>query len=345
MDSRLGTERSRVARTSGSRSGTEQKRAAQPPGSRAALLALGAAGALGTLAFTYSPGSAPQNKVLLIGIDGIRPDVLAEVDTPSLDALIADGAYSDRALTTRPTVSGPAWSSMLTGVWPEKHGVLSNDFTSNRYGEYPDFLTRIEAARPELETYAVADWLPLVTETAGGPLIGSAPDRVVALNGYELGWAEADAHAVDSAIVALGDPDLDALFVYLGDPDETSHRAASIGEPYREAIRRADALVGRLVAAVRGRVTYPTEDWLILVSTDHGRRPDGGHGGDTPEETTIFLLAHGPSVSGARIEGEPRIVDVAVTALVHLGIEIDPAWGLDGVSVGIGAGTREAASR
>ncbi len=93
--------------------------------------------------------------------------------------------------------------------------------------------------------------------------------------------------------------------------------------------------MGQLLAAVRARPTYAQEDWLILVSTDHGRREDGGHGGDTPEERTIFYLAFGPSVEPGVLPDTVHIVDVAVTALAHLGIEADPAWGLDGAVVGL----------
>ncbi len=89
------------------------------------------------------------------------------------------------------------------------------------------------------------------------------------------------------------------------------------------------------MAAVRARPTYAQEDWLILMSTDHGRTADGDHGGDTPEERTIFYLASGPSTVVGTLEGTPAIVDVPVTALAHLGIDIDPAWSLDGKVVGL----------
>jgi predicted AlkP superfamily pyrophosphatase or phosphodiesterase len=278
---------------------------------------------------------AKARKVLLIGIDGARPDILADVHTPQLDSLIANGAYSDSAVTTRPTLSGPAWSSMLTGVWPAKHGVLTNRFQKNRYTQYPDFLTRVEQVHPELETFVVADWLPLVADDSGGPLFGEAPDVKVVLNGYDLGWAEADEQSVDAAVEHLRTADPDALFVYLGNPDETSHQTGAIGEDYRAAIELADRHVGRLVAAVRSRPNYAEEDWLVLVSTDHGRRADGGHGGSSPEEQTIFVLASGPSATRGRIEGKPEIVDVAVTALAYLGIPLDPAWELDGEVIGL----------
>ena len=274
-------------------------------------------------------------KVLLIGIDGVRPDVLAEVPTPSVDSLVATGSYTAHARTGLPSVSGPSWSSMLTGVWPEKHGVVDNDFTGKRYDLYPDFLTRIERIRPELATFAVVDWKPLGTAEDGMPTIGDGIDVKHVLDGYEVGWAEGDERSVALAVEHLASADPDALFVYLGNPDEVSHEHESIGLEYRDAIALADAHVGRLVAALRARTTYAQEDWLILVSTDHGRTSAGGHGGDTPEERAIFFLASGRAAVVGTPSDSVRIVDVPVTALAHLGIPADPAWGLDGRVVGI----------
>ncbi len=294
-----------------------------------------AAGVGATIASGLAGQDAPTKKVLLIGIDGVRPDVLAEVRTPNIDALAEAGAFSDQANTTRPTISGPAWSSMLIGAWPDKHNVRNNNFAGNRYSEYPDFLTRIEQVRPELETFVAADWLPLVTDDSGGPLIGGAVDQMVIHDGYEVGWAEADGLGVEAAVEALRTSDPDAMFVYLGNPDETSHHVGSIGTEYREAIELSDEHVGRLVTAVRTRDTYAGEDWLILISTDHGRSAGGGHGGDSPEETTIFFLAHGPSVLVGPIGDTPQIVDIAVTALTHLGVAIQPEWALDGKAIAL----------
>lgn len=274
-------------------------------------------------------------KVLVIGIDGVRPDVLAEVPTPALDGLAARGTFSDRARTTYPSVSGPGWSSFLTGVWPDKHGVTDNEFVGRRYDAFPDFLTRIEQERPELNTFAVSDWLPLVRLDGGMPTVSDAVDVKHVLDGYELGWSEADSASVALAVAHLAEADPDALFVYLGNPDETSHHHASIGAEYRAAIAEADGHVARLMEAVHARPSFDREDWLVVVSTDHGRRADGGHGGDTPEERTTFLLVSGPGALRGAPERAPAVVDVAVTALAHFGIALDPAWDLDGRPVGL----------
>jgi hypothetical protein len=281
-------------------------------------------------------------KVLLIGIDGVRPDVMREAGTPNLNELIRTGAFSDRARTGLPTLSGPSWTSMLTGVWKEKHGILSNDFPfpNNQLDRYPDFLTRIERQNPSLRTFAVADWPPLLEVQAaegdpGVPVLGHAIDVRVALDGGRVGWAEADERSVDAAVHEIRENDPAALFVYLGNPDEVSHHTGSIEDEYRASIVRADRHIGRLVEAVQSRSTLPAEDWLILVSTDHGRRSDGGHGGDSPQERTIFFVASGSSVRQGYILTPPRIVDVAATALQHMGMPPRDEWRLDGIPVGL----------
>jgi arylsulfatase A-like enzyme len=270
-------------------------------------------------------------KVLLIGIDGVRADVLMEVPTPHFDALANGGTLTLRTRTTTPSMSGPAWSSMLTGVWPGKHGVVDNEFVGRRYDAWPGFLDRIEAVRPELSTFAVVDWTPLMDLEGGSTAIGPAVDRRELLDGYELGWAEADARATALAVQHLSSADPDALFVYLGNADETSHETGAIGPEYREAIALADEHIGLLIGAMRARPTFPQENWLVIVSTDHGRRADGGHGGDSVEEMTTFLLVSGPGASAEPAVRDTYIVDVAATALTHLGLDIDPAWDLDGV--------------
>ena len=284
----------------------------------------------------------PVPKVLLVGIDGVRPDVMRQVATPNINALIRDGAFSDRAQTGLPTLSGPSWTSMLTGVWKEKHGVMSNDFPfpDAALNRYPDFLTRVEREDPDLRTFAAADWTPLLEpqedgEERGDPVLGSEIDARISLDGSKIGWAAADEQAVEAAEAELREHDPAALFVYLGNPDEVSHHTGSIEDEYRASIARADRHVGRLVRAIRARPTYAAENWLILVSTDHGRRPDGGHGGTSDEERTIFFIASGPSARQGTILTPPRIVDVAATALAHLGLGSREEWELDGEPVGL----------
>jgi predicted AlkP superfamily pyrophosphatase or phosphodiesterase len=145
----------------------------------------------------------------------------------------------------------------------------------------------------------------------------------------------ADSLSTILAVEELRTGNPDALFLYLGNPDETSHHHGSIGEEYRAAIAAADRAVGRVMEALRGRRDFRGEDWLVLVSTDHGRTAAGGHGGDTPEESAIFILVSGSAAERGEIAEGAAIVDVAATALTHLRGSLDPAWELDGRPVGL----------
>ncbi len=272
--------------------------------------------------------AVPSNKkVLIIGTDGTRPDLMEKIKAPNIRALIAGSTYSDTATTRMPTVSGPGWSSMLTGVWSDKHGVLNNSFVGKNYGQYPDLLTRLEGINPKFKTFAAADWPPILTSLGGGPLISDKIDVKFAFRGD---LEKSDATIADMSSDYLRREDVDVAYVYLGNIDEAAHAHGAISPQYTKALEELDGYVGQLVKAVRSRPNYAQEDWLILMSTDHGHRDKGGHGGPSAIERGIFFLANGPSVDKKNLKEPVEIVDVGVTALAHLGVKINPSWNLDG---------------
>lgn len=118
-----------------------------------------------------------------------------------------------------------------------------------------------------------------------------------------------------------------ASFVYLGAPDETAH-VLGCGATYEAAIRRADARLGGLLAAVRSRASYADEQWTFLVVTDHGHVDAGGHGGRTPEERTAWVAAAGPGIGPA--PRPLRHADIAAQVFAALGRHPDRHWTLDG---------------
>lgn len=295
------------------------------------------------------------HRVLVVGIDGVRLDVLNRLPTPHLDALAADGFLAPIDVDAdTPTMSGPCWATVVTGVTVAKHGVWSNDFTGNRLDVFPDFATRL-AAQDGRRTFVAAGWQPLMQAHHGGPLfrapsstayvsptadtpeawehcdeqITEAAVRALAGAGADTGAdANADVPADAEAGAAGGvDDDVVASFVYLGAPDETAH-FLGCGEAYEASIRRADARLGRLLAAVRSRPSYADEQWTFLVVTDHGHVDAGGHGGRTPEERTAWLVAAGPGIGPA--PRPLRHADVAAQVFAALGRHPDRHWTLDG---------------
>ena len=264
-----------------------------------------------------------QNKVMVIGIDGTRPDALLTAHTPNLDGLWQNGAYSFRAKTDPLSWSGVCWTSMLTGVWKEKHKVYSNSYKNPNVKEYPHFFRRAREQRPDLKTYSIANWKPVHN-------ILQENDAV------ETVHKKTDAAVTKQVIKTLKNTDVDVLFLHLDNVDHAGHKYGYVLEnkKYIGAIEKTDKKVGEIIKALKKRKDYEKENWLILVSTDHGGSGKA-HGKDTPEHTTIFYIASGKEVYQGEILKEVNVVDVAVTALRHLKIDIKDEWQLDGKPSGL----------
>ncbi|MGW2524729.1 alkaline phosphatase family protein [Streptomyces sp. NPDC001617] len=289
---------------------------------------------------TYDVG-----KVLVVGMDGLRYDRLTRSPStaPVLHGLMAAGAHGTSLLpygevdgraedgpstSMAYTDSGPGWSSVLTGVWPDRHGVRGNDFTGAEYARHPDFLTLAVTARPCLRTAAVVSWPELVRRGTLGPAIG----RRVRFDGESDGYGTADRLVARTAVRWLTEDDPDALFVYFGATDEAAHATGPFSLAYDQALLTQDTHLGWLLEAIEGRRRYRADErWTVLVTTDHGHLDAGGHGGDTRAEREVFvvLAEHGGIGGGTRLD-TPRLIDIAPTVLDRLGIPVDPAWNLPG---------------
>ncbi len=266
---------------------------------------------------------AKANKVLIIGIDGCRPDALLTANTPNMDALWKNGAYCFRAQTDEISSSGPAWTAMLTGVWHDKHNVLNNDYTDPDLNTYPHFFHRLREEKPELVCYSIANWGPVHKILQEGDATYSAS-------------AANDARVASRVSTILENEELDVMFVQLDEVDHAGHTHdySVKSSKYLKAIEKSDRQAGEMVDAVKKRQTIDGENWLIIVSTDHGGS-NFGHGKNIPEHTTIFYIASGEDAIAGEIEDEVGVVDVAVTALHHMGIPIEESWNLDGHVAGI----------
>ncbi|WP_328970300.1 alkaline phosphatase family protein [Streptomyces sp. NBC_00239] len=299
----------------------------------AAAAAALVAGTLGTQAATAEPAAANTDKVLVIGLDGVVLDRLKVANAPYLKGLMAQGLTARSTLYANPmaaTSSGPGWSTIATGAWPDRHGVKDNSFTGKNYTAYPDFLTRIENAAPTLNTYAAADWEPIASADAGGPIFSAKVDKRLGLKGDRDGYLTEDPKIAAAAAAELRDQNPDAAFVYFGQVDGAGHSYGAASQQYLDSIARVDALVGQVLNAVAARPTYDRENWKILVTTDHGHTAAGGHGGSTIQERGTFVLAKGAGIPAGSVRDDVRLVDVAAIALRHVGVA---APGIDGLAL------------
>ncbi|QDU29964.1 Type I phosphodiesterase / nucleotide pyrophosphatase [Anatilimnocola aggregata] len=280
-------------------------------------------------------------KVLYIGIDGTRFDAVEKAETPQLHALLKEGIHSPSCLILgdryqkNDTVSGPGWSTILTGVWADKHGVHDNQFKDSKYTDFPHFFARLKEVRPAARTVSHVTWKPVHEK------ITSAAD--VSVNYEEKAHGVLDYDRYDNAAVAAGVQELaegnpDVLFVYIGQVDVAGHAHGfhpTVPE-YISAIERADKLVGQLVAAMKARQTYAAEDWLVVVTSDHGGKGKGhGSGHKIPEILSSFLIVSGPAAERGTFAEQVYLVDAPVTVLAHLGATPKDEWKLDGKPVGL----------
>ncbi len=105
-----------------------------------------------TLTETPSPTltptfAAPARRVVIVSIDGLRPDAILLAPMPNLVGLMQSGAFSLGAQTVFPSVTLVAHASMLTGMCPSKHGVDWNDYLPERgYAQGTDMFDIAHAA-------------------------------------------------------------------------------------------------------------------------------------------------------------------------------------------------------
>lgn len=284
--------------------------------------------------------SAEHNKyVLAIGIDGLRTDALDAAKTPNIDALKANGSFSNACKILGPryqkndTISGPGWTSYLTGVWADKHGVHDNKFGGRKISRYPHFFNLVKQQFPDYRTASFVDWYPIDKY-----VVTKADVRV----GYEAhgsdGYTVFDQHIADRAVKVLAEQDVRASMVYFGATDENGHRFGfhpSVPQ-YMRSIEKVDQHVGRLIEAIKSRPNYAREDWLILISSDHGGEGKGhGSGHQVPNIHNIYLIVSGASAAKGEFQQPVYLVDLVATALKHLDVPFQPQWQLDGKPVGL----------
>jgi predicted AlkP superfamily pyrophosphatase or phosphodiesterase len=243
---------------------------------------------------------ASQTKILLIGIDGLMLQRAIDSGRASTLKTLYDDSYFADMTVDMPTVSGPSWTTLLTGVTQQLHKVINNEYTDHNLESAPDFLSQAALLNPEVRTYAAAGWPPLIDPKDVGPVIRTrSEDQVLGrhsifvrdgeTHGYETVDVEVARHAV--AFIEENGPELS--FVYFCGADEAGHLDGTVEGSYFDAIERIDGLVAQLHQVIRTRHRMYDEKWLIVITTDHGHRDEGGHGGDSPQERASFVIAHG----------------------------------------------------
>ena len=230
-------------------------------------------------------GPSHERHVLVISIDGMRPDVLLRADAPNIRQLMTRGSFTLWARTTPQSITLPSHVSMLTGVSPSAHGIEWNADIPLQRPVYPAFPTLFQLAKKAgYSTGMVAGKSKFISLTPPESLDCSWITPVPACEDPEV--AE---HAV--SLIETLQPEV--LFVHFPTVDNVGHAVGWGTAEQIKAVQQADAGVGRVIDALEkiGRL----ESTLIIVSADHGGA-GRNHGPDDPRSRTIPWIAAGPGV-------------------------------------------------
>ncbi|MDP6946470.1 MAG: alkaline phosphatase family protein, partial [Myxococcota bacterium] len=231
--------------------------------------------------------------------------------------------YGARGRMRRPSIT-TRYVAIVTGATGSQHGVTGNgDVSTGDFATYPHYLSLLETADADAMTACLFTWGTDAEIPSGADYIKDGEDadnveRVAAM----LAGTHADALG-DSGTAWVSGQDVDAVFLFLDDPDHVGH--ADGFEPgvgaYLEEIASVDAQIGTLLDAIVARPTFETEAWQIVITSDHGGYHTS-HGGDSAVEHTIPWLVASPQVAQGLLPTVTRIVDVTPTVLDHMGVPI-----------------------
>lgn len=233
---------------------------------------------------------------------GLEEAMKLGVLAPTLARLVRGDDHSGGAIIplwmSPPTDSGPGWSSLLTGSTHEECNVWWNEFVGHQLARRPDILSRVFFANPAARTVAAATWDAFTVGTGPGPIIQQRIDQQRTGQHQSFhpdvsqGIDGADAAVLQWASWRLSHEGPDAAVVYFEGADAAGHSHGADSGEYRAAITRVDEYTRYLVKSVAERHEQLGEQWLVAVTTDHGHKPEGGHGEDEVEVRRSFLITH-----------------------------------------------------
>lgn len=258
--------------------------------------------------------AAVKKHVVFIGVDGAQYDQILVVAPGMLAGFDILESYMGGTVDTRteqPTLSGPGWSTLLTGVWANEHGITTNNGSPIR-ARVDSLFERINQAGLG-EQASIVNW-PDINEGHFSRETGRLSDPSI------VDYQSADIS--DDQVIARGvrlieGPAPVFTFLHLDDVDVVGH-AEGFSKEYTAELRDAGRQIRQIRAAVADReAENPDEDWMIIVSTDHGREASGfNHGGQSNGERQTFIA----SDKDLQSNGVAPATSVAATILDFLGL-------------------------
>ena len=250
-----------------------------------------------------------NNKVILISIDGMRPDGVMQCGNPFVEEMMRLGSYTLTAKTVLPSVTLPCHMSMFHSVPPTRHGIGTNLYTP-MVRPLNGLFEQIAAAGGVSAMYY--GWEPLRDVARPGSL---------KFAGYLNAYAEdaTDGKLTDLALERMEKSAPDFVFLYMVETDEKGgHDNGWMSPAYLGCISAAIDNVRRVYEAFGDRYT-------VIVTADHGGH-DRSHGTDMPEDTTIPMFFLGSRFTAGKALEDVSILDLTPTIADILAVQPAPEW-------------------
>lgn len=306
---------------------------------------------------TSTSSTAKTRKAIFIIADGIPADVIEKLPTPALDAISKEGGYARAYVggergdySETPTISAVGYNSLLTGTWANKHNVWGNygaDIDSINYA-YWNIFRLFENGYPEKKSAVFSTWLDNRTKLIGSEAKAAGnlqPD--IYFDGLELDTIQyphdtagyfyylIDEAVTDTAAAFIKRESPDLTWIYLEYTDEMGHRHGD-SEQMNDAVLKLDNQLKRIWEAVKSREKESNEEWVIYITTDHGREESGyHHGGQTDLERTTWIATNAKGLNERFTKQQPAIVDImpSIAAFLNVNIPREQLMEIDGVSL------------
>lgn len=248
--------------------------------------------------------------VVVISIDGLRPDAIEKFGAATLQRLMREGSYTLNAKTIMPSKTLPSHTSMLTGAEPDEHGITWNENETDQHGH---------VAVPTMFADAHARGFRTAAFFSKGKFnhlnVPNTLDHIQVPGGNDKWSAEQTVAHVEEY---LGRERPNLMFVHFGEPDYAGHKFSWMSQPYARAVSKADRAVSQVLEAADR--AFGAGNYSVIVTADHGGS-GWNHGSRDPRDVTIPWIAWGEGVRGGTVLADGiRTMDTAATSLWLLGV-------------------------
>ena len=294
--------------------------------------------------FAATNGFAQERakKVVFVIVDGVPADVIEKLPAPNLHSIAKQGGYTRAYVggekgtySETPTISAVGYNSVLTGTWVNKHNVWDNDIKQPNY-HYHTIFRYCKEQYPEKKIAVFSSCLDNRTKLVGDNLAATSNISVdYHYDGLELDtinfphdpqrrfMSNIDENVALKASEYLKENGPDLSWVYLEFTDDMGHLYGDSPQ-FNKAVELADKRVGDIWKAIQYRRQRFNEDWLIIVTTDHGRdaKTGKGHGGQSNRERSGWIFTNAKNLNGQFHHSQASIVDIMPTIARFMNISV-----------------------